>query len=432
MKSSKSSKNEPQVYANGTAAAYKPHHEEQSNSQPEEMVIPKEIQDNLKIFTQYFDIGYAVSITKKVLNAINTYYFRAEFIGFDDFPERNNPDRPLIFASNHSGMAFPWDAICFSSALLERNNFDMNKAVRPITAPALSMAHFMSPFLISNFWRRLGGIDATRINFETMMFYKDANVLIYPEGVPGIGKGFDNRYLLQRLSTSSLRMSIKYKTDIIPFATINGEFINPLSYSIRYLNELVQKVGIPFFPLGPMTLLIPLQPWLFYFALPAKLKFVRGSRIKPYEMINKPYEEITEEELFVLRDQIHEQMQKELNTAVEYYGQDPYEFPELMQMVAQNLPKLFSFLPFMWPLLFRAHEKEYLKLKKALFGENVNRVEDSQKVAIVKNFHANEPDQEITFETVMETLVNNPSILLLYTPVAGLLSLFLSKPDDNE
>lgn len=428
----KSSKTATKATANGRVGI---HETEGSIQKAEEksaanLPIPKEIEENFKIFTEHFDVGYAVSITQKVLNSINKYYFRVEFIGFDEFPERNNPHHPLIFASNHSGMAFPWDAICFASALLERNNFELGKAVRPLTAPALSKAHFMSPFLIANFWRRLGGIDATRLNYETMMYYKDAHILIYPEGVPGIGKGFDNRYHLQKLSTSSLRMSIKYKTDIIPFATVNGEFINPLSYSIKFLNELVQKIGIPFLPIGPMTLLIPLQPWMFYFALPAKLKFVRGRRIKPYEMINKPYEEITEEEFTALRDQIHEQMQKELNYAVQRYGQDPYELPELWRMIVQNLGRLFSFFPFMWPILFRAHEQEYKRLKKQLFGDNENELSTEEKVKIVKNYHDNEPEKEITWGTVVETLIKNPSILLLYTPIAGLISMFLSKPEE--
>ncbi|MCS6833022.1 MAG: glycerol acyltransferase [Flammeovirgaceae bacterium] len=427
----KSSKTSIKVVSHGAASMYEPQSPLQNvEEKSEEMVIPQEIKENFKIFTEYFDVGYAVSITQKVLSAINKYYFRVEFIGFDEFPERNNPHHPLIFASNHSGMAFPWDAICFASALLERNNFELGKAVRPLTAPALSKAHFMSPFLIPNFWRRLGGIDATRLNFETMMYYQEAHVLIYPEGVPGIGKGFDNRYHLQKLSTSSLRMSIKYKTDIIPFATVNGEFINPLSYSIKSLNKLVQKIGIPFLPIGPMTLLIPLQPWIFYFALPAKLKFVRGRRIKPYEMINKPYEEITEEEFATLRDQIHEQMQRELNYAVERYGKDPYELPELWQMIVQNLGRLFSFFPFMWPILFRAHENEYKRLKKKLFGDKENELSIEEKVRIVKNYHDNEPEKEITFATVIDTLIKNPSILLLYTPIAGLISMFLSKPEE--
>ena len=87
------------------------------------------------------------------------------------------------------------------------------------------------------------------------MQYNDSNILIYPEGVPGIGKGFNNKYQLQRFSTSFIRMAIKYKTDIIPISTINAEYINPWSYNIGWITKLVNKIGMPFFKLkfGLMT-----------------------------------------------------------------------------------------------------------------------------------------------------------------------------------
>jgi hypothetical protein len=111
----------------------------------------------------------------------------------------------------------------------------------------------MNPFTIPNLWKRVGGIDATFLNFETMMYYKDHNILVYPEGVPGIGKGFDKKYQLQEFKTSFLRMSVKYKTDIIGISTINGEYINPWAYSSKFINRMMNKIGIPFLPLGFIT-----------------------------------------------------------------------------------------------------------------------------------------------------------------------------------
>ncbi|MBK8396424.1 MAG: 1-acyl-sn-glycerol-3-phosphate acyltransferase [Leptospiraceae bacterium] len=77
------------------------------------------------------------------------------------------------------------------------------------------------------FWKRVGGVDATLDNFDSMMKLKESNVLIFPEGIAGIGKGFDKRYQLQQFSSSFIRMAIKYKTDIIPVSVVNGEYINP-------------------------------------------------------------------------------------------------------------------------------------------------------------------------------------------------------------
>ncbi|KXX68919.1 hypothetical protein AVL50_17315 [Flammeovirga sp. SJP92] len=404
-----------------------------STSVSEDLIIksaPKEIKDNAHILDDYFDAGYAYSITQILLKHINEGYFRVKFVGFDNIPERNNPDHPLIFASNHSGMAFPWDAISFVSGLFEKNNFEMKNSVRAITAPALSRSQFMNPFMIKHFWKRLGAIDATWLNYETAMHYNGSNILVYPEGVPGIGKGFNNKYTLQRLATSTLRMSIKYKTDIIPFATVNGEFINPFSYSVSLLNDFVQKLGIPFLPIGFMTTLIPIQPWLFYFAFPANLTFVRGKRIKPYEMLgNRNIEDISEEEILELSEVIHDQMQIELQKAVDLYGQKPYNLWDLLEVSLKNMSRTFKFFPALWPILFNKHKDDFEKTKEKAAISNGGKYPKKmeEQLEMVQPIVDHDKDIEITVETVVDTLLDNPGIVLFYTPIAGLLHLFSSK-----
>ncbi|NJL11885.1 MAG: glycerol acyltransferase [Microscillaceae bacterium] len=357
------------------------------------------------------------------MTPIEQYYFRAEFVGFEgeDFPERNNPKHPLIFASNHSGMAFPWDGIIFASGLMRLNDYQLRRATRGMASPMLSKTKLMNPFLIHNFWKRVGGIDATMLNFETMMHYGQANVLIYPEGVPGIGKGFNRRYQLQRLSTSALRLSIKYKTDIIPFATVNAEYINPFSYSIDWVNELVQKIGVPFLPLGPTLLLALLQPWMFYFAFPAKLIFVRGRRVKPYEMVNKPFEALSQEEIIVLRDKIHSQMQVELNRAVANYGTKPYHWGEFLRTVVQNWRKIPYFMPFAWPFIFIEHERRYQELQAKLRRFGGDTPEDmAQRQAAQEDVHGNEEESLMAMvKTAAKTIARNPEVLLFYVPIVG-------------
>ena len=71
------------------------------------------IEANKYIIDEYFDPDFAVDLVEHLVQYIDQLYFRSEFIGFDPLPERNNPERPLIFCSNHSGNAFPWDAIVF-------------------------------------------------------------------------------------------------------------------------------------------------------------------------------------------------------------------------------------------------------------------------------------------------------------------------------
>jgi len=353
------------------------------------------IEKNKYIYTEYYDFAYLKSVIKNVTDFIDKYYFRSRFIGFENIPQRNNPDRPLIYASNHSGMAFPWDAMIFGAGVLKLNNFDTYNAIRGLAAPMLSQSPLMNPYLIPNLWKKAGGIDATTLNFETMMQYKDSNVLIYPEGVPGIGKGFNKRYQLQRFATSFIRMSLKYKTDVIPVSTVNAEYINPYSYNSNAINKIVNKIGIPFLPLGPSTLGILLQPWVFYCAFPANLTYVMGKRIKPYEMTDKPFDKIERSDLIRIAEIVKTQMQEELDEAVSKYGKKPYSFKELCSSTMKNLSKAFYFYPSGWPLLFLEHERLYNKSN----GNPIN---------IKKGFFS-----------CIKMIFRNPRVLAFYLPIIG-------------
>ncbi len=326
-----------------------------------EIELQKLIDDNKNIYNEFFDFNYLKSIVENFCNISDQFYFRSRFIGFENMPERNNPDKPLIYASNHSGMAFPWDAMVFGAGLLQLNDYDMKRSVRGLAAPMLSQTKLMQPYQIDNMWKRLGGIDATTLNFETMMQYKDSNVLIYPEGVPGIAKGFNKKYQLQRFSTSFIRMSIKYKTDIIPVSTVNAEYINPYSYNSNAVSRLVNKIGIPFLPLGLSLILLPVQPWSFYMAFPANLIYVKGNRIKPYELTNKPFEELTREDLLEISDQVKKQMQNDLDMAVGKYGKRPYHFRGFFKSIFKKPFIIPYILPSGWPLMMLEHERQFLK-----------------------------------------------------------------------
>lgn len=353
----------------------------------------EEIKNNLHIFYEHYDEEYTRSLFK-LLAPIRSLWFRSKFIGFENFPQRNNPERPLIFACNHSGMAFPWDAIVMGYEILK--HFDFGKdAIRALTSPMLSWSALMNPFTIPNLWKRAGGIDATFLNFETMMYYKDHNVLVYPEGVPGIGKGFDKKYQLQEFKTSFIRMSVKYKTDIVGITTVNGEYINPWAYSSKFVNRLVNKIGIPFLPLGFITPFILLQPWLFYFGFPAKLIFVLGRRFKAYEMFDKPYEQISQEEFRQTAAKIRDLMQEDMNKAVEKYGKKPYNLKEFFLSIIKNLKKLPLYLPTSWPILFIDHHKEFV-----IKGNRTYK----QKAGFFRNFYL---------------MIKNPITFAYFIPILG-------------
>lgn len=359
----------------------------------------EQIEANKFIFDEYFSPAFVRSLNDHVLESvINQTYFRPVFVGFDEPIERNNPERPAILASNHSGMAFPWDAIVFGCGMFRKFHYQTDKLFRPLAAPTLSKTRLMNPFMMDNAWKMCGGIDATFLNFETLMEYPEGNILIYPEGVPGIGKGFNRRYRLQRVATSFVRMSLKHRVDIIPFATVNAEYVNPYSYSISWINRLVSKIGIPFLPLSLITVLILIQPWTFYLSFPAKMTYVRGRRLKPYEWTDKPYEELSEKEVRAVRDRIKQSMQEDLDEAVAEYGKKPYRWGEFWQAVWKNRHLFPFYFPFMWPVLFSEFERQWY----------AQPIKDGSGI-----------DMRIGWGTTLLWLARNPIAWCYYIPILG-------------
>ena len=355
---------------------------------------------NGHIVHEYFDLEFTKQMIVKVLKYLSNYYFRSRLVGFENMPKRNNSEVPLIFASNHSGMAFPWDGIILASSIYEMFEYGPN-SLRPLASPMLSESILMNPYLYDNLWKIVGSVDASFLNFETMMLQNEHNLLIYPEGVPGIGKGFNKRYQLQRFSSSFITMSIKYKTDIVPILTVNGEYINPYAYRSGWLNKLVNMIGVPFLPIGIVSLFIPFQPWIFYMGFPAKLTYVLGQAIKPHEMTSKPIDEVSYEELVEIKEKVRTNMQQQLNDAVKKYGKKPYRFREFFSITFKNLDKLPYSMPFGWPLLF---EQFNLLWKK-------NKIDDKPL--------------KLGFLSSLRILIQSPRQLFFYLPIIGWIPLII-------
>jgi 1-acyl-sn-glycerol-3-phosphate acyltransferase len=371
-----------------------------------ESELPSLIEKNKYIYEEYYDRDFIANVTE-ALALIDRTYFRIRYVGFGNLPERRHSHIPLIYASNHSGMAFPWDAILFGMGLIKKHKGDFTKGLRALTAPMLSQSVLMNLFLMPNVWKKGGGIDATTLNFETMMHYPDGELLIYPEGVPGIGKGFNNKYKLQRFSTSFVRMALKYDTDIVPFATVNGEYINPYTYSYRWINRIFQRIGIPFLPIGIITIMVLIQPWFFYTAWPANLVFVLGKRINPRDFSDKPFHEMTREDFGLITQKVKEEMQIQLSEAEKQWGRKPFKWKDFWQLFFKNIKDFPFNMPFGWPLLFAEFERQYYKKKQRPVKLNLN------------------------FFSVFRIMIQNPITLAYYIPIVGWIPLLIKGYRNN-
>ncbi len=316
---------------------------------------------SLEDYNKIYDPEYVVSMGQKCIQFLNRFYFRAEIHGLDKIPEKKPGDNPNIFVGNHSGFAFAWDGIVFGSLYAYKHYYKKEKFLRGLVHPLTLFKEEMNPFLIKDWWIKGGGIDATLRTFDAIM-QKNNDVVIYPEGVGGIAKGFDKRYQLQFMSPSFIRMALKYKSKIVPVVTVNGEYLNPYSYKSDFLNDIAHKIGMTFLPLAGTTFLLPFQPWSLYGGLPAKLTYIVGDPIDLNDYTEgKPFREIRKKEQHAMRDLVQERMQNQLDQAVRQYGDDPYNTNELIDLWLANMDKIMYILPTGWPVLFNHHFRNWQK-----------------------------------------------------------------------
>jgi len=163
-------------------------------------------------------------------------YWRVETTGVEFVPARG---RALLVA-NHAGV-LPWDGAMIKTALFEEHP-------APRHARALVANFFFELPVLSWFLRRTGQ-TVGHPEDSLRLLEADQLVLVFPEGVKGTGKGWSQRYRLQRFGRGGfVEAAIRAGAPIIPISVVGSEEIYPM---IADLQPLARLVGMPYFPLTP-------------------------------------------------------------------------------------------------------------------------------------------------------------------------------------
>jgi len=118
---------------------------------------------------------------------------------------------------------------------------------------------------VSTFMARVGQIVGTPENCRRLLAAEEA-ILVFPEGVRGLGKLWPQRYRLQEFGLGFLRLALETDTPIVPVAVIGAEEQAPALLNLR---SVARSLKMPYLNLTLTGLPIPLPTkYRIYFGDP--------------------------------------------------------------------------------------------------------------------------------------------------------------------
>jgi len=174
-------------------------------------------------------------------------YFSVESYGIENVPRRGR----VMLVGNHSG------GIAIDGAMIVASQFLEMEPPRLAQGMAEKFLNRM-PFA-SQIMSRLGHLTGLPEHAERLLA-DERMLMVFPEGARGTAKLYKERYSLVHFGTGFMRLAMKMKTPIVPFAFLGGGEAVPTISNAYTLGRLL---GVPY---------IPVTPWLVALPLPVKLE----------------------------------------------------------------------------------------------------------------------------------------------------------------
>ncbi|GHB52270.1 acyltransferase [Streptomyces cirratus] len=169
----------------------------------------------------------------RLLDWLVDEYFRLEVTGWENIPAEG----PAVLVANHSG-AWGLDAFVLQKVLVRRID-------RPLHVPAAPFV-FRVP-VIGSYARKKGAIplDPT-LGWERLA--AGELVGVFPEGIAGLEKPFEERYRLRPFSPGFAVTAARAGAPVVPVSVVGAEEACP---RLGEVPALARLLGLPYFPLTP-------------------------------------------------------------------------------------------------------------------------------------------------------------------------------------
>jgi 1-acyl-sn-glycerol-3-phosphate acyltransferase len=209
-----------------------------------------------------FDPEFTERVLLPMVKPLYQYYWRAEWLGIQNVPSVG----PALLAANHAGTV-PVDSLVMKFGLLDRH-----PAHRHVRLLAADLA-FRMPF-IGTLARKMGATLACEEDAHRLLQQGEL-VGVFPEGYKGVGKGWRERYRLQRFGRGGfVQVALRERVPIVPVSIVGSEEIYPMIANARTIARIADLPYFPitpFFPLlGPLGLVPLPSKWLLEFGEPVR------------------------------------------------------------------------------------------------------------------------------------------------------------------
>ena len=213
------------------------------------------------------DFGYDRELSREILlpliRPLYESYFRVRTLGITRIPDTG----PALLVGNHSGTV-AIDAVMMQYAVATEH--PQERAVRNIGADLVFSLPFVGPMA------RKSGTALAHDDDAHELLRRGELVGVFPEGYKGVGKGWRERYKLQRFGRGGfIEVALRARVPIIPVAFVGPEEAYPMIADAKFLAKALR---VPYFPitptfpwLGPLGLLPLPSRWIIEFGEPIPL-----------------------------------------------------------------------------------------------------------------------------------------------------------------
>lgn len=188
-----------------------------------------------------------VGMGDSVASFLYERYFRVRSYGSENIPKTG----PAVLAANHSG-TLPLDGAMMWVDVLRHT--DPPRAARPVAD------YFVSTLpVVSTLFARCGVVGGSRGNARALLEQGEL-LMIFPEGVPGIGKRFSERYQLQEWRQGHCELAIRHSAPVVPVGIVGPEEQMPQIARI----PVPRGSALPYIPIPATLVPLPVRYHIHY------------------------------------------------------------------------------------------------------------------------------------------------------------------------